>query len=465
MTTARMAVRWVFVATIISILLFGVGCGDTFRVIATPITGSTGNPEYSTTVTVVHTNGTLAGRASNISVAGDMNSGNMAMGVAPGWAAYPSSGTSALYSANSGEDTVSYSSSSNQDYAPTITLLTGSKPIAMVAASSGMYVLNSGLNADCPANSSVGVISSSNMLTMDICLPVAPATTLVGIAAAPWTTHQWFGVVTDGKLFVLDQADNKIFVINTTKNVITNTIAVGTAPVFATLSYDGSYLYVVNSGSGNVSVVDVVNEVVVTTVPTGTTPVFAFVDRTLNRLYVANYGSNNVSAFNTSTTKTPIAMSGSPIAVGTGPTTVTTLKDGSAVYVGNSGNNYVTKIMSSGFATKTIDVENTNLPNDTTTEVGGRDSSNAASVVYVAASQDGTKVYAAIQVPGSVTLNPSGSATTVAGNVLNGTVVIDVTTDSKILTVSAPRQDLTCIYQIGIPCPLQSPYQILNGRQ
>jgi len=71
---------------------------------------------------------------------------------------------------------------------------------------------------------------------------------------------------------VANQGGNTVSVINTTSNLVTATITVGSNPAGLAITAAGDFVYVANSGSDNVSIISTATNTVVGTVSVGDTP-------------------------------------------------------------------------------------------------------------------------------------------------------------------------------------------------
>jgi YVTN family beta-propeller protein len=240
-----------------------------------------------------------------------------------------------------------------------------------------------------------------------------------------------------GSLFVINQGDNmgqgSVSVFDPTSvagaTTLTSANGLGLNPVYATASLDGSYVFVVTQGDGvNPGTLDILTTgttpVVAASVPLGVKPTYSYLDPHLNRLYVTNTGDNTVSVFDASNVNTssspPIPSLAAPIAVGTAPTGIAALQDGSRFYVANSGSNNVSIVSATSFAVlKTIAV--------------------GTNPTFVAADPTSTKVY--------VTNQASLS-----------TSIIQTVNDTVALVISAPAQDPSCTAS----CALQTPIMVLT---
>ncbi len=346
------------------------------------------------------------------------------LGVGSVYEALPPNST-ALFVANGGNDTVSDFSAFLNGTVTTIGLLPGSHPIFLTATqTTNMYVLNSGFNSACPSTGSVSVIATATgSITNTVCVGMNPIN-MVQAAGA-------------GQVFVLNQADNmnqgSVSVIDTTSLAVVTTLTsangLGLHPVYATSTSDGAYIFVVTQGDGvNPGALDILttgaNPVVAASVPLGVKPTYSYLDPHLNRLYVTNTGDNTVSVFDASNVNPanspPIPSLSAPVAVGTAPTGVAALQDGSRFYVANSGSNNVSVVSAASFAVLSI------IP------VG-------SNPTFVAADPTSTKVYVTNQ----------GSFST---------SIIQTVNDTVSLAVAAPPQDPNCIGS----CALQQPTMILT---
>jgi YVTN family beta-propeller protein len=298
--------------------------------------------------------------------------------------------------------------------AATLTLPTGSNPVATVFGTSEAYILNAGSGAICPNFSVIAI--ATNAVSNTLCIGSAPT----------------YGVQTGNNVFILDKVLNQVNVYSTQQQKFIASIPVGTTPVFATLSFDGNFVYVVNQGSSDISIIDANALTVVSTVASGGSgPITAFLDRSLVRLYVLNQANTTVASFNALGNSTLVPLGAAT--VGPNPVNLTVLQGGNRAFSANFGNNTLTEINTGSFTTKTITI--------------GTDPS--ALVTDVASSSDGSKLYAA-----SVT----------SGNFINGVTVIRTSDEVVVNTLLAPKQDSNCVTTTASPCALQQPQQFLGGR-
>jgi YVTN family beta-propeller protein len=418
-----------------ALLMFWTGCGDTFRPIAAPLPTPGGDPLGADSLTIVNCNGTTSrvgpapvctGTARStsllINVSGDSLSAAGDLGVAPGAITF-SPARNGFYVPNTTSDAVTSIQYSTTQVgasalfvanAATLTLPTGSNPVATVFGTSEAYILNAGSGAICPNFSVIAI--ATNAVSNTLCIGSAPT----------------YGVQTGNNVFILDKVLNQVNVYSTQQQKFIASIPVGTTPVFATLSFDGNFVYVVNQGSSDISIIDANALTVVSTVASGGSgPITAFLDRSLVRLYVLNQANTTVASFNALGNSTLVPLGAAT--VGPNPVNLTVLQGGNRAFTANFGNNTLTEINTGSFTTKTITI--------------GTDPS--ALVTDVASSSDGSKLYAA-----SVT----------SGNFINGVTVIRTSDEVVVNTLLAPKQDSNCVTTTASPCALQQPQQFLGGR-
>ncbi len=180
---------------------------------------------------------------------------------------------------------------------------------------------------------------------------------LVGIAgAAP------FAYITNGD-------SNSVSVIDTATNKVTATIPVGSSPMCAAISPDGTKVYVANSRSNDISIIDTATNIVKATVPLGSSPQGIAITPDGKKVYVAINLKNTLAVIDTATNTIT-----SRVNVGKSPSGVAVSSDGKKVYVTNKGDNTLSVIdTASNTVTATVPV--------------------GSGPEEVAATPDGTKVY------------------------------------------------------------------------
>ncbi len=84
-------------------------------------------------------------------------------------------------------------------------------------------------------------------------VPSATFGTVIGLGGTP------SDIVLDeqrGKIYLVNNAANRVDILDTTQNVVTSSISVGLSPLAGAMSPDGAFLYVTNSGNSSLSVID-----------------------------------------------------------------------------------------------------------------------------------------------------------------------------------------------------------------
>lgn len=133
------------------------------------------------------------------------------------------------------------------------------------------------------------------------------------------------------RVYVANQNDNTLSVIDTSTNTIMTTIAVGTEPGGVdgiAISPDGSFVYVVNNYEDNLSVIDTTNNHVNAAIPVGDEPWGVAVNPSGKYVYATNDMDGTVSVIDTSS-NTVIHT----IQVGSGPTGIAVNPTGTKVFV------------------------------------------------------------------------------------------------------------------------------------
>lgn len=308
------------VVALLSILLWA-SCGNIFRPVAIPAPPVPPDPEAIHFAFMISTNGAgNAGSAMQINVSGDSNFGVAPAGRGPSHVALLSRGTRA-YVANAVEDTVTTFFPANAINPilgiTTISLPAGSHPSFVHSTEAGsVYVANSG-------NGTVAAISTtSNVVTDTIAVGMAP----VALAETPDAR----------KLYVVNQGDSSISSINpvdkTVNPVITD--ASISSPVWAVARSDSQRVYVLSQGNGSLTVIDTFTDALLpNTISVGAGANFMFYDSHLSRLYITNPVTNTLSVVD-ATADPPVLLASVPMAAS--PISVTALPDGSRAYVASS---------------------------------------------------------------------------------------------------------------------------------
>jgi uncharacterized repeat protein (TIGR03803 family)/YVTN family beta-propeller protein len=243
---------------------------------------------------------------------------NILVGSGP-WGTAISPDQTQVYVTNNQGNSVSVINAASGSVVATIPVQSSPFGVAFSPDQSWVYVVNGSSN-------SVSVINPATQTVVDT-VPVQNSP--VGVAMAP-TSNGTFAYVTNS-------ASNTVSVIAVGSNpTVVQTIPVGTAPRWVTVSPNSMWAYVENAGSNNVSVISVATNQVIGTISVGTSPIGAAFTPDNSTVYVANSASNNVSVIDT--------QSGTVIGTVAGfsnPIQVALTTDGSSAYVTNLNANTV----------------------------------------------------------------------------------------------------------------------------
>ena len=418
----RFVRKTVLLAISAFILLAELGCGDQYRPVANPVISPGGQPQSTHFAWVLNNNsGGGDGSVTELDVSGDTSLSVNSMGVGSISEAFPGFSLS-LYVANSGDDTVNQYLPTLAGAITTISLLPGSHPIALTSTTtSAMYVLNQGFNSACQTTGSISIISTATLSVS--------STTCVG--------HNPTAMVqspTNGFIYIINQGDNNISVFNPAGPNVTGIVTpptgtnLGSTPASLAVNAQG-WVFVVAQGQGSnpgtLVVIAAGFTNIAGTSPLGVNPTYAFIDPNRNRLYVTNSGDNSVSVFDASSvtqgSNTAVRLL-AKVAVGTQPTSVTALLDGTNFYVANAGSSDVTVVSQSSFTP----LSSVPLP-------------AGALPVWIASDPTSAKVYVA----------DSGTFETTIIQTSNNTVTQNI---------QSPLQNPNCTSS----CPLQTPVMILT---
>lgn len=423
--------RAVRVAAILVLSLTWLGCGDTFRPVAVPISPPPPDPSSFHFVLVINGNGfgitgsgplpaNNPGSSTRIDVSGDTNIGVAKVGLGPAHAKLTPSG-SRVYVANSLDDTVSSYAPSNATFVTTTSLPTGSVPVFVDTTENGtVYVAN-------PGNNTIAAISTvTNVVTNNgiIVLSFSP----IVLAETP-----------DAKKVYAVGGSAGAVSINTIDKTVNPLIADSSlaSPVWVVIRSDSQRAYVLNQGSGKVTVIDTSSDGVLGSVSVGSGANFMLYDKTRNRLYVTNPTANTVTALDASVDPPGPASPPNPplfvASVPANPVSVAALPDGSRIYVASV-------VASSGSVTSLVTVINASdgsirstiplgpVPIDSVNPTGCGTPNPSFSQLFarfrvsIAASEDSSRVYL---------------ANCDAGN----TSIIRTFDDTQVLNLPAPLSD------------------------
>lgn len=404
------------IAAIILLTVLALGCGSTFRPIATPIPEPGGDPATLRRAVVVNDNGAARGSASVINTAGDTNLGNVVAGVGPVHAGFVSS--TRTYIVNQAENTVTR-------------FLTGSPAstpatIPMPVNCGPVFVFNrTSINAyvACPGSDQVAVLSSS----------LDSVVTTVNVGTDPVQINQTFN---GSKVYALNEGSGTVSVIAAVDNTVSATIAVGGSPKWSAMNQDGTLLFVVNAG-GYVNVVNTTTDVLAGAPLTGTialpgavSPSFAVFEANKRRLYVVDPGAGLLFAVEANNASSATFGNVTAITVGTDPRSVTALANGAKVYVANCGSDSVSVIDALSLAvTKTI--------------------LTGTCPISLASPTDAIRVVVAVQ--GAA----GGTDATDPPSILS----ISTQTDAIVVNLKPPQRDPACVIDPALNpyCDLQQP--------
>jgi YVTN family beta-propeller protein len=303
----------------------------------------------------------------------------------------------------------------------------------------------------------------------DDTVSVIDTTTNLVIATIPVPGHNadTAAIRPDGAFVYVASETGIVSVISTATNSVVDTINVGSVPYVVTFSPNGTRAYVTNHSGNNVSVIDTATNSVVATIAVGGGPYGVAVSPDGARAYVTNEGAGTLSVIDTVVTNSVIGT----ISVGSTPTMVAVNPHGMQAYVNNYGSGTVSVIDT---ATNSVAA---------TITVG----SGPAGIIF---SPDGTRAYIANYSSGTVSVIdtahnsvidtiPVGSAAGVAitpdGKELyvtnfNGDIdtvtVIDTTSDTVIGNINVGRQPEypAAILSNHVETPSENTYQVIQLR-
>ncbi|MFZ0201002.1 MAG: YncE family protein [Candidatus Sulfotelmatobacter sp.] len=209
----------------------------------------------------------------------------------------------------------------------TINMPVGSQPVFLnTAQSAALYVANFGTNSVSQIN------TTSNVITNTVTVGTNP----VSLAETPNAY----------KLYVANQGDSTVSTLspidlsnNTANGLVTG--FTGTTPVWVVARGDSQKVYVLTQGDGQLWTIDVATDTVTSNLPVGAGANFVFYDPNLNRIYVTNPVTSTVYVFSAAgganDTPSLLATLAIPAAcAGCGavfPVSVAALPDGTRFYV------------------------------------------------------------------------------------------------------------------------------------
>jgi YVTN family beta-propeller protein len=361
-------------AVVLLLMLVCLSCGETYRPVATPIIPSLPNPGFSHLAMVISGNGTNnPGASTSIDVSGDTAISRSTVGLVPVHAAVVLNGTR-VYVANRLDDTVSAFSPSSATPVSTISLPAGSAPSFVATTEfTALYVANSG-------NNTVSAILMNNNVLEPPIYGIPVGVNPVSLAETPNQVKLYVACRGNGV------SGGSVTSINTSDRSVNPAISNATwvSPVSVAARSDSNRVYVLDEGSGLVSTIDTGLDAVIGSVSVGVGANFMLYDPTRNRLYISNPVQNTVTYLEASSDALPAVVI--PIA---NPVSVAALPDGSRVYISSasvSGGNVssrVTVLNASGGNARTT------IPLTTVKQV----CASTPSELSMAASADSSRVY------------------------------------------------------------------------
>ena len=342
------------------------GCGNPNRPVVTPVRPTGPSPAPTAyVVAITQPTGTPSGIATVLDFSGDTVLAQAAVGNLPLDFTMDGPGATAYTIDRDGSlSDVPISTSLQTKNVSTSTLTSAAVPINTILGSGVLYVVDQ-------ASDQLDVLSGTPPgLKQAIQFPLG-LINLVGRPASP----RFYGISqnvgptvcsTPGAVAIAGVAS----ALESSTNSISATLPVGICPVYGLQSVDGLRAFILNRGSGTVTVIDAQKNTLDTqlnpttglpnstlTLPAG--PVYAELYDPSDQLVTANYDSNTISVIDVTTdtfdNDSPTFGTIHNVAVGSGPSSVTVLQDGSRAYVANSNDGTVSVVnLSSYTVQKTI---------------------------------------------------------------------------------------------------------------
>ena len=326
------------VAGLLLALIICIACGDVYRPVAQPLSGPSPSPSALHFVYAISTNGNDAlsggicapsgtpppciadqGGFSRIDVSGDSVSSVVRTGVFPVHAALTPDGF--RYYVASTDGTVSAGVATSGAQATTINLpqlcdaagCPAPSPVFLHSTeTSKMYVADQ-------ANGSVSMINTTSSVVVQT-MPVDPAFAGSPLPAPDRNSRPvaMAELPNGSRLYVANQGTNSVTSINTVDGTIGKQIPLGASPVWIVAGNDNVHVYVLDS-SGKISVISSLSDTVTSaSASAGAGANFMLYARTSNLLYVTNPAAANISIFDVSVDP-PVLRPGSPIAIPAAP--------------------------------------------------------------------------------------------------------------------------------------------------
>jgi YVTN family beta-propeller protein len=317
----------------IVLFLVCIACGDTYRPVAQPIVGPSPNPSAIHFVYAISTNGNDVlsssgsctpsgaqppcvadpGSFSRIDVSGDSVSGAVLTGVFPVHAALTSDGNRYYVASSDGTISAGLATSGAQPTTINLAQLCASgcapSPVFVHSTESAkMYVADA-------ANGTVSMINTTSNVVVQT-IPVDPAFAGTPLPAPDFNSRPvaLAELPNGSKIFAANQGTNKVTAINTVDGSIAAVIPVSGSPVWAVAGADNIHIYVLAS-NGTISVISSLsNSVTSASASAGAGANFMLYDKFSNFLYVTNPTGDSVSIFDVSSDP-PVLRSGAAITI------------------------------------------------------------------------------------------------------------------------------------------------------
>ncbi|SNS97613.1 DNA-binding beta-propeller fold protein YncE [Granulicella rosea] len=343
-----------------AVALAAVGCGNNYRPVVSAINpvGPAAQPtKYA--VAISNPGSTTPGQVTLVDFSGDTIMVTPNIAANPQYLALDSGGvTGFTLHADGTLNSFSISTSLQTRNVLQSTLLSGAAPVSIFPEGTYDYVAQSG------RNSIAQMTGSPPALRQEISTGAGTVYT-VGIASAPRVYALSQGTATGG-VYPAGTAT----AIDTSTNTATNSITVGSQPVYGVMSADARRAFILNKGSNTVSVINAQTNqldsfpnslgVAGSTIPVGTAPVWADFAPTRSEMLVLNAG-NGTTAGSVSIISVPLCSQttlvtnpncdvtnpidangfGTVLAtvpVGINPSVIAVLQDGTQAFVCNQGN-------------------------------------------------------------------------------------------------------------------------------
>jgi len=319
------------IAALLFCFLICIACGDVYRPTIIPNPVRPPDPKNFRSVFSVNQNGAVSrGTGMQVDVSGDSAEGVTKVANMPVHATVLGSH---VWVANNLSDSVSVFTAAGGSVIPIgtsvdVNLAAGSAPVFVQSTEAGtMYVANSG-------NATVNAINTTSNVIINT-IPVG--THPIALAELP----------NGKKLYAVNRDSNNVSVISTADKTVITTLAAGTSPRWAAVRNDGARLYVLSHDDGVLQTIDSVatTDSVIASTPVGAGADFFFYDSRRNRLYIPNPTNSTVGVYdasvdppaNLATINLTAAIpsgGGTPCpASGCSPVSVTALPDGSRSYI------------------------------------------------------------------------------------------------------------------------------------